>query len=72
MRNENIAVMNVTSKIGLGVMGVNQHNEMLYALSIKPAQSMLETGLISKGEFHQIKKFLIEKYQPILPSLLSI
>lgn len=50
---------------------MNQHNEMLYALSLKLAQAMLENGWISKTEFNQMKEFLIEKYQPILPTLLS-
>lgn len=47
-------------------------NEMLYQMSIQPAKVMLENQVISKAEFKKIKEYLIQKYKPIIPSLLEI
>lgn len=47
-------------------------NEMLYQMSIQPAKIMLEKGLITKAEFRKMKAFLLQKYQPVIPSLLDL
>lgn len=47
-------------------------NEMLYQMSIQPAKSMLEKQVISMAEFRKMKDFLIQKYKPIIPSLLDL
>lgn len=47
-------------------------NEMLYQMSIHPAKIMLEKGLITKAEFRKMKAFLLQKYQPVIPSLLDL
>lgn len=47
-------------------------NEMLYQMSIQPAKTMLEKRLITKAEFKKMKAFLLQKYQPIIPSLLDL
>ncbi|HFU3862627.1 TPA: SHOCT domain-containing protein [Streptococcus suis] len=47
-------------------------NEMLYQMSIQPAKAMLENRLITKAEFKKMKAFLLEKYQPVIPSLLGL
>lgn len=47
-------------------------NEMLYQMSVQPAKIMLEKHMITKAEFRKMKAFLLEKYQPIIPSLLDL
>lgn len=47
-------------------------NEMLYQMSIQPAKNLLEKRVISKAEFNKIRTFLLEKYNPITPSLLGL
>lgn len=47
-------------------------NEMLYQMSIQPAKIMLEKSLITKVEFKKKKAFLLQKYEPIIPSLLDL
>ncbi|WP_190289020.1 SHOCT domain-containing protein [Lactococcus kimchii] len=49
---------------------MNDRNELLYELSISTTKQLLENQLISKKEYRQIKEFLIQKYQPIIPQLL--
>lgn len=51
---------------------MNNHNEILFELSIRQAQKLLEMRLISKDEFKKLKAFMIEKYKPIIPSLLGL
>ncbi len=51
---------------------MNNHNEILFELSIRQAQKLLEMRLISKDEFNKMMDFLIEKYKPIIPSLLGL
>lgn len=47
-------------------------NEMLYQMSIQPAKTMLKKRLITKTEFKKMKAFLLQKYEPIIPSLLNL
>ena len=45
--------------------------ERLYQISLSIAKSMLEKGAISEEEYTQIDTILLEKYRPILGTLLS-
>ena len=45
--------------------------ERLYQISLSIAKSMLEKGTISEEEYTQIDTILLEKYRPILGTLLS-
>ncbi|MDR1606366.1 MAG: hypothetical protein LBS41_04560 [Streptococcaceae bacterium] len=47
-------------------------HDMLYELSLAPAKTMLDKGVITKKEFKKIKQFLIDKYQPTIPLLLGL
>ena len=47
-------------------------NEMFYQMSIQPAKTMFEKRLITKAEFKKMKAFLLQKYEPIIPSLLDL
>ena len=46
-------------------------SERLYQISLSIAKSMLEKGAISEEEYAQIDTMLLEKYRPILGTLLS-
>lgn len=46
-------------------------SERLYQISLSIAKSMLEKGTISEEEYTQIDTMLLEKYRPILGTLLS-
>ena len=45
--------------------------ERLYQISLSITKSMLEKGAISEEEYAQIDTMLLEKYLPILGTLLS-
>lgn len=45
--------------------------EKMYQVSLSLANSMLNKGLLTTDEFTKINVFLLEKYRPILGSLLS-
>lgn len=45
--------------------------EKLYQMSLSIAESMLEKGILSKEEFTEIDTILLQKYRPILGTLLA-
>lgn len=45
--------------------------EKLYSISLSVAKSMLEKGIISKKEYMEIDAMLLDKYHPILGTLLT-
>ncbi|WP_376716810.1 MULTISPECIES: SHOCT domain-containing protein [Enterococcus] len=51
---------------------MNNHNEILFELSLRQAKKLLEMKLINKTEFKKLRLFLVEKYKPIIPSLLDL
>jgi len=55
-------------------MGVSKEKfraERIYLMSLSVARSMLKKGVISEEEFMQIDAILLEKYRPILGTLLA-
>ena len=45
--------------------------ERLYQMSLSVAKTMLQKGVVSEEEYKQIDTILLEKYRPILGTLLS-
>lgn len=45
--------------------------EKMYRISLSVARSMLEKGIISKEEYSEIDTILLEKYRPVLGTLLA-
>ena len=45
--------------------------ELRYQAALQIAMSLLKNGALSEEDFRQIKTILLEKYRPILSSLLS-
>ena len=45
--------------------------EKMYRISLSVAKSMLEKGIVSKEEYSEIDSFLLEKYRPVLGTLLA-
>ena len=45
--------------------------EKLYYISMSIARSMLEKGIVSKEEYSEIDSILLEKYRPVLGTLLA-
>lgn len=45
--------------------------EKLYSISLSVAKSMLKKGIISKKEYMEIDAILLDKYRPILGTLLT-
>ena len=45
--------------------------ERLYQISLSVAKTMLRKGVVSEEEYKQINTILLEKYRPILGTLLS-
>lgn len=45
--------------------------ERIYQITISIAKAMLEKGTISEDEYAQIDTILLEKYRPILGTLLA-
>lgn len=67
-----LATLNHDSEVVLIMNKQLIRNEMLYQMSIQPAKIMLEKSLITKVEFKKMKVFLLQKYEPIIPSLLDL
>lgn len=64
LKKETIAVMNVISMTGLtrGSQAMERSNLEQYLLSIQPAKSMRDEGIITHQEYSKIELFLAEKY----------
>ncbi len=45
--------------------------EKMYRISLSVANSMLEKGVISKEEYSEMDALLLEKYRPVLGTLLA-
>ncbi len=45
--------------------------ERLYLMSLSVARSMLKKGIISENEYMEMDTILLEKYRPILSTLLA-
>ena len=45
--------------------------ERLYQMSLSVAKTMLRKGIISEEEYSEIDTILLQKYQPILGTLLA-
>ena len=45
--------------------------EKRYQAAVQIANALLKKGAVSEMEYHQIKTILLEKYRPILSTLLS-
>lgn len=45
--------------------------EKLYQMSLSLAESMLEKGVLSREEFSEIDTMLLQKYRPVLGTLLA-
>ena len=76
LKSGNFALMIATSNLDSEeVLIMNKQliqNEMFYQMSIQPAKTMFEKRLITKAEFKKMKAFLLQKYEPIIPSLLDL
>lgn len=46
-------------------------NEKLYQATMSMVRRMLEKGLISEEEYHQIDTMFLEKYRPVFGTLFS-
>lgn len=64
LKKETIAVMNVISMTRLtrGNQAMERSNLEQYLLSIQPAKSMRDEGIITHQEYSKIELFLAEKY----------
>lgn len=64
LKKETIAVMNVISMTRLkrGSQAMERSNLEQYLLSIQPAKSMRDDGIITHHEYSKIELFLAEKY----------
>jgi hypothetical protein len=64
LKKETIAVMNVISMTRLtrGNQAMERSNLEQYLLSIQPAKSMRDDGIITHHEYSKIELFLAEKY----------
>lgn len=73
--NANTAPINVISAtVSKAVVLVSKEQfraERLYLISLFVAKSMLQKGIISEQEFADIDTILLEKYRPILSTLLA-
>ena len=71
----NTAPMNaISGTVSKAVMLVSEEQfrvERLYLMSLSVAESMLQKGIISEDEFSEIDTILLEKYRPILGTLLA-
>ena len=71
----NTALTSVTSQLGskaVDAMSEQDFNcEKRYQVAIQIADTLLKNGAISEEEYRQIKTKLLEKYRPILSTLLS-
>lgn len=47
------------------------HDEKLYQATMSMVRRMLEQGLISKEEYHQIDTIFLEKYRPVFGTLFA-
>ena len=67
--------MNATSRTVSRVVAamdkVKFRAERIYQITISIAKAMLEKGTISEDEYAQIDTILLEKYRPILGTLLA-
>ncbi|MBD5535033.1 MAG: hypothetical protein HDQ99_05170 [Lachnospiraceae bacterium] len=45
--------------------------ERLYRMSLSVARAMLKKGIISEDEYSEIDTILLEKYRPVLGTLLA-
>ena len=45
--------------------------ERLYLMSLSVAKTMLKKGIISEDEYSEIDTILLEKYRPVLGTLLA-
>jgi len=64
LKKETIAAMNVTSMTRLtrGNQAMERSNLEQYLLSIQPAKSMRDEGIITHQEYSKIELFLADKY----------
>lgn len=71
----NTVPMNATSKtVSKAVVQMTKEQfraEKLYQMCASIAESMLDAGIISVEEYQQIDTILLEKYKPILGTLLA-
>ena len=67
--------MNATLRPGSKVVTATSErefrSELRYRMSLSVAKSMLEKGLISPEEYHQIDTILLKKHRPVLGTLLA-
>lgn len=67
-----IGVMSADVSKAVMVMDEKQFRaEKMYRISLSVAKSMLEKGIISKEEYSEIDTILLEKYRPVLGTLLA-
>ena len=71
----NIAPINVIFRIVLkAVVRMTKEQfraEKLYQMCASIAETMLDVGVISREEYQQIDTILLEKYKPVLGTLLA-
>ena len=67
--------MNVISlTVSKAVMPVSEEQfraELRYRMSLSIAKAMLKKGIITRDEYSEIDTILLEKYRPILGTLLA-
>ena len=70
---ENTALTVVIYQQGLGadVMNEEWNNEFQYQITMSLVRRLKENGTISDNEYKQIDTIMLEKYRPILGTLLS-
>ena len=71
----NTALTSVTSQLGSKVVDTMSEQdfncEKRYQVALQIADTLLKNGAVSEDEYRQIKTKLLEKYRPILSTLLS-
>lgn len=65
------AMSEAVSKAVMEVSKEQLRAERLYLMSLSVAKSMLQKGVISEDEYSEIDTILLEKYRPVLGTLLA-
>lgn len=65
------AMSGAVSKAVMEVSKEQFRAERLYLMSLSVAKSMLQKGVISENEYSEIDTILLEKYRPVLGTLLA-
>lgn len=75
IRIENTVLINVTLEaVSKAVLKMDESQfraEKMYRISLSVAKTMLEKGIITRDEYLKMDTILLEKYHPVLGTLLA-